>query len=91
MQRLPKNKIWYGIHKRKSGKSKIELPYYSVGGYKNICLYCGRDDPLLAGEGSGENYPKCKHCSGEHDVKRLKRHTISSKELKGAKKQRKIC
>ena len=66
--------------------SKIELPYYSVDAYKDVCIHCGL---LLIGEGTEENYPKCNRCSSEPDVKRTMERTITSTDLKSAKKQKK--
>ena len=65
--------------------SKIELPYYSVGKYKDVCVYCGCEENIVP---SPNFYPKCTSCADETDVKRMKRRIISSDYLKGAKKQK---
>ena len=65
-------------------KSMIELPYYSVGVYKNICINCGSSDIIA---GPSNVYPKCITCADLPDVKR-KGSAIQESDLKG--KNRKI-
>ena len=66
--------------------TQIELPYYSVGTYKNVCIHCGCDDLLIV---SQTNYPKCTRCSDKPAVMRKRWKSISSEECQRSK-QRKL-
>ena len=43
-------------HENLNCNSKIELPYYSCKGFKDICIYCGSNENV---NGNVINYPKC--------------------------------
>ena len=65
--------------------SLIELPYYSVGIYQNICIHCGKSERLT---NDVDVYPKCIGCHQKVNVARKKRKTIVEADL-GKKKVKK--
>ena len=69
------------IHENLSCASKIELPYYSVGFFKKICVHCGvAGTSRLLGDAL-DVYPKCAHCKDKAVVRRPKRKTVVAGDL----------
>lgn len=66
--------------------SPIELPYYSVGTYQSICIFCGCSETLT---NTPEAYPKCIGCNDKENILKKKRKTIVKADLQSRKKAKK--
>ena len=78
-----KNKVF--IRENINCYSQIELPYYSDGNFKDICIHCGSGDFLVK---SPAKYPKCGRCNDKADVLRTKRKSILQEDLQQKKKKK---
>ena len=65
--------------------SQIEIPYYSVGTYKNVCIYCGSEDMLPLTQTA---YSKCSRCANKPDVIKKKCKSIVPEDKKASKQKK---
>ena len=62
--------------------SEIEIPYYSVGTYKNVCIYCGSEGMLALTQTANS---KCSRCADKPDIIKKKYKSTAPEDMTASK------